>query len=156
MSHPSRWKTFLFPPASAQSLERRQAEPRLRAGTALTLLLVGLTLALALALDPAWAQQQTGGPPTMKLPSGVENNDPMGVFWAAGRFLLEVLLILGGAAFFIIAVAVTVGKFMEVSRQHGSLAEVIPVAGMALFLMLIAGLLLTIGWNMLTQTTLTY
>lgn len=156
MSHPSRWKTVLFPPASAQLLECRQAEPRLRAGTALVLLLVGLTLALALVLEPAWAQQQTGGPPTMKLPSGVEKNAPMGVFWAAGRFLLEVLLILGGAAFFIIAVAVTVGKFMEVSRQHGSLAEVIPVAGMALFLMLIAGLLLTIGWNMLTQTTLTY
>jgi len=156
VSHPSRLKAIFFPPASPPPLERRRAEPRLWAGAALALLLVGLTLALALALDPVWAQQQTGGPPTMKLPSGVENNDPMGVFWAAGRFLLEVLLILGGAAFFIIAVAVTVGKFMEVSRQHGSLAEVIPVAGMALFLMLIAGLLLTIGWNMLTQTTLTY
>lgn len=152
MCYPVRLNAFPLLSTSAGLLKHRRANSRVQAGVVLALLLV----VLALALDPAWAQQQTGGPPVMKLPSGVENNDPMGVFWAAGRFLLEVLLILGGAAFFIIAVAVTIGKFMEVSRQHGSLAEVIPVAGMALFLMLIAGLLLTIGWNMLTQTTLNY
>lgn len=121
-----------------------------------TLLMVALLAPYAPQLL-AQAAPGGGGPPTMPLPTeaGTDTNNVLAALWGYGRFVVQVLLILVAAAIFIGVTTVCVRKFMEISERDGKLTEVIPVAGVGLLVLSVSALLLTIGWSVISTTTIT-
>ena len=109
-----------------------------------------VTVLTVLVVWPALAQ-----PPTMPLPSGATNEDLLEQFWGWGSYALEILLILIGAAIFVVVVWSVVANFVEISRTGGSFVTAVPRLGIGLFVLAISGVLLTIAWNILQNTTLT-
>ena len=56
-------------------------------------------------------------PPTMPLPTGASNDeDLLAQFWGWGNYALEILLILIGAAIFVVVTWSVVANFIEISR----------------------------------------
>ena len=115
------------------------------------LLIFAAVVAVLFDFAPALAQ-----PPEMPLPSGIENEeDLLAQFWAWGKFALEILLILIGAAIFVMVTWSVVAAFIEVSRAGGNFLVAVPRLGVGLFVLAISGVLLTISWNVLQNTSLT-
>lgn len=98
-----------------------------------------------------------GGIPAMPLPSEAasDQNDVLNVMWGNGRFAIQMFLILLGAAIFAAVVVVVIRKFLEINERDGKLTEVIPVAGVGTMILMVSAVLLTIGWGVITNTTLT-
>jgi hypothetical protein len=116
-----------------------------------TYALLALILVLTLIATTALAE-----PPTMPLPSEASNDeDLLAQFWGWGNYALEILLILIGAAIFVMVTWSVVANFIEVSRTGGSFLGAVPRLGVGLFVLAITGVLLTIAWNVLQNTTLT-
>ena len=114
-----------------------------------------LLLAVLLALF-IFASQVLAQPPTMPLPSEAGTDaDLLAQFWGWGNYTLEILLILIGAAIFVMVTWSVVANFIEVSRNGGSFLTAVPRLGVGLFVLAVTGVLLTIAWNVLQNTTLT-
>ena len=112
-----------------------------------------LLVIFAVAFYAATALAQ---PPTMPLPTGASNDeDLLAQFWGWGNYALEILLILIGAAIFVVVTWSVVANFIEISRTGGSFLTAVPRLGVGLFVLAITGVLLTIAWNVLQNTTLT-
>lgn len=111
---------------------------------------------VALFLLILFASQVLAQPPTMPLPSEAgSDEDLLAQFWGWGNYALEILLILIGAAIFVVVTWSVVSNFVEVSRTGGSFLAAVPRLGIGLFVLAITGVLLTIAWNVLQNTTLT-
>lgn len=109
-----------------------------------------LILLSATGIGPALAQ-----PPQMPLPSEAgSETELLSQFWGWANYGLEIMLILIGAAIFVMVAWFVVAKFLEIGRTQGSFAMAIPTLLVGLFVLAIGGILLTIAWNVLQNTTL--
>ena len=133
-------------------MRRAPCEPVL--GWLLLALAVWLCLPeLALSQDG----DSSGGPPTMPLPTeaGGDTQALLSLAWGWMRLALEIVIISIGVAIFALVAWFVVGKFIEIGRTQGTFAMAIPALFVGLFVLAVAGVLLTIGWNILQNTTLT-
>lgn len=117
--------------------------------TLVLMVLYDATVSLVLA-------QQAGGIPTPALPQEAagDQNNILQAWWGWMRFVLQILAIVLGTAIFLITVTVTARKFVDINDRNGTLGDVVPVIGVGLVFLVLSGLLLTIGWSVITNTSL--
>lgn len=115
-----------------------------------------LLLSMLIWAGVSWSQG-TGGPPTMPLPTeaGSDNQALLAQFWGWGNYAMEILVILIGVAIFAFVAWFVITKFIEIGKTQGSFAMAVPTLLVGLFVLAIGGVLLTIAWNILQNTTLT-
>lgn len=112
-----------------------------------------ITAAVMLAGD---ALAQSGIPtPVLPQEAGGDQNNFLGAFWGWGRFLLQVFALLLGAFIAYVVIAAIGRRFGDVRRDDSTMADVIPLIGLGLLFLGVAALVLTIGWNIISNTSLT-
>lgn len=134
-----------------------RARDRARAVRATLIAFALLAMSGNLFAQPPTGGGGGGGIPAMPLPSeaGGDSNNVLNVFFGNSRFVIQAFFILLGAAIFAAVVVVVIRKFLEINERDGKLTEVIPVAGVGTLLLMVSAVLLTIGWGVISNTTLT-